>query len=559
MDIFLKGGRQVRLGQENLLGQGGEGVVYGKDGQAFKIYHDPARSLVPDKLAELARIADARVIAPTDLLYDSTMRVVGYQMRLVERGVTICEAMTRAYRARRGLGQDAYHPHVEDLRQALDRVHAAGVVLVDLNDLNVLLVQDGVRILDLDSAQTPSFRATAIQAGIRDPLANGARFEVGADWYAFAILAFELFCGAHPFRGSHPDASTMVDRMRLGLSALDARARLPAAAYPVSGIPASYRGWLEAVLSNQTREAPRVRPSLAAVIVAPAARPAAGRRLVAELVAKYPKPVLRAWGRGRYLVVVVEGGDLYYNSRLTRFTRPRGADLAVGYAHEDDERAFACYVNADGEVKVYDLLEDREVPCSMRADEISSVGRRVLLRQGSSVYELSFWPGKQTVAVGTKKIANCLAYGMAKLGQGALVQVMLQTLVLTLMSEFGSAREVRIPELKGYRPLQVWGTPAVGVLRVAKNCRIDRVVVSLRQDGSYDLRVTEDCPDDLDLARTMSGIVADRRDDEVLMWGEEDPGRVVSAQMPEDDYGMLFEHMGAVYASHGCEIVRIRS
>lgn len=560
MDVYLSGGHRISLSQSDLLGQGGEGAVYAHGSHAYKISHDPSKCLPADKVAQLAAIADPRAVAPEDLIFNAKMQVIGHRMPLVQKAVSVCEGMTRAYRTRRGLGQEAYHRHVEELRETLWNVHKAGVVLVDLNDLNVLLLSDTVRIIDLDSAQTRSFPATALQDLVRDPLARGPRFDEGSDWYAFAILAFELFCGAHPFRGSHPKAGTIADRMRLGLSALDSLARLPAAAYPISGIPTNYRGWLEAVLSNKTREAPDLTGRIVATVphILPAAVAAALAQLIADPLAKYPQIVLRAWGLGGRVVSLLQDGSLRFNSQPTKFRLQPGTKLVVGAARQNLDRAFAAYVDASGMLRIYDLAQDEEVASTLQADEVSTTGSQIIFRQGSAIYELSFVLGRMGASAGARRIGNCMPHA-TKLGEGAAVQVMLQTLTLSMLSETGQTREVMLPELKGYRPLGVWSAGSVAVIRAAKGRRVDRIIVQVQDDGNHKTTILEDCPDELDLARSSGGVIADGIGDQVRIWRESDPTTFQVFALPPGDYGPLAEHRGHIIAPAGDLVVRLRS
>lgn len=557
MNVYLDGGRCVRLGTADLIGQGGEGAVYASGPHAYKIYHDPARAVPAAKIRELAAIGDPRVVVPSDLLHDDQKKVIGYRMSLAS-GKTICEVMTRAYRTRRRLGQDAYHKVVEDLRAAVSRVHGAGIVLVDMNDLNVLVDGDSVRIIDLDSAQTPSHNARALQALVRDPLATGPRYDAGCDWYAFAILAFELFCGAHPFRGTHPGAATLAERMRLGLSLLDPVARMSPAAYPVAGIPQSYRGWLEAVLSNKCRDAPSSGMQFAAVLPPAAPVPQPGQAaLHAQVLLQLPGQVLRVWGVGEHLVCLLEDGRVFLDGLDARLALPRGAHMVAGASRHGPDRAYAAYVES-GMLVVHDLSAGAPVPCSMGADEVATVGDMILYRQQDAIYELVPVAGARSASVGARRVGNCMPRS-TRLGDGAALQVQLKTLVLSLFTESGQTREVPLPELQGYRPLGAWGAGTVAAIRAAKGQRVDRVVVRVNPDGSHSIQVEENRPDDLDLALTSSGVVADRDGDSVRLWRGSDPARAATLSLPQGDVGPLATYKGFVVAPMGSTVVRLKS
>lgn len=556
MDVYLSGGKVVRLNSNDLIGQGGEGAVYASGSLAYKIYHDPALILPPDKVRELAAIRDPRVVSPEDLLYNAKGKPIGYYMGLVEKGTTICEGMTPAFRARRRLGQDAYHKAVDELLAAIHSVHRAKVVLVDLNDLNVFLVPDSVRIIDLGSAQTPSYPATAVQALVRDPLASGPHFDEGSDWYAFAILAFELFCGAHPFCGTHPGIRTVAERMRQGASAFDPLVRLPGVVYPLSGIPAKYRSWMEAVLSNKSREAPGGSGIAVPVQVVQRAQPApqaAAGSLSADVLFSFPQRILRTWGIGSHLVSLGEDGTVYADARRTGFKLPAGAPMVAGTSRQGSDHLFAGYL-VGGEMRIYDLVAEREVQAVFAADEVANTGHMMIFRNQNSIYEVM----PVGVSAGAKRIGNCMPR-TTKLGDGAAIQVMLQTAILSALSEAGRTREIALPNLLGYKPLGVWAAGSVAVLRAAKGRRVDRIVVQVADDGTAQTFHTEDLGDDLDLARTSSGVVADRVGDLVRLWHEASPASVTTFNLPQGDVGPLASYQGIIVAPMGNQVVRLRS
>ena len=68
---FIPGQGQIKLGQREFKGQGGEGSVYVKGRHAYKIYADPSRCITPVKIAELCVLAQANIIRPLELVLDA--------------------------------------------------------------------------------------------------------------------------------------------------------------------------------------------------------------------------------------------------------------------------------------------------------------------------------------------------------------------------------------------------------------------------------------------------------------------------------------------------------
>jgi hypothetical protein len=249
----------VVLDDRSFVAHGGQGRVWARGERAYKVPDDASTVIPAAKIAELARIVDpcvARPLAPIEA--EDRRTTIGHTMRLVANAVPWAQLVPRPSRARFGLDDRHALGLVERLRERVLGLHAVGVAMVDLHGWNVLVA---VRrrepwLVDLDGAQTPSFPATAIAAHIADPHARAGVFGPATDWFAFAITTFELLCGIHPYRGTHPRVQTLADRMRARLSVLSPEVRVPPSCTPVDRLPRAWRDWYRAVLEVGAREPP---------------------------------------------------------------------------------------------------------------------------------------------------------------------------------------------------------------------------------------------------------------------------------------------------------------
>ena len=245
MKVHVQGQGIVELGQREFVASGGEGQVFRRGHTAFKVYTDPKKSLPIGKITELARIADPHVVRPQALLVDpQTAAPIGYTMAYVERTMPLCQLFTRAFREREGLTPERMLDLVVSLRDLIGQVHAADVLIVDLNEMNFLVDQRYSQIyaIDVDSYQTRSYPATAIMPSVRDwSVKSSSGFSRDSDWFSFAILAFQLLVAIHPYKGKHPKVSGLEERMRGNLSAFDPSVTLPKGVYSVDQIPGALR------------------------------------------------------------------------------------------------------------------------------------------------------------------------------------------------------------------------------------------------------------------------------------------------------------------------------
>lgn len=243
-------GRRVSLRAEDALGDGGEATVTRVGELAVKVYHQPSedRARKLDALLALGPALPGRVVAPTALVRDAKgKRVVGFAMRALAPGHDVLAALSRrAARAQRGLGPGAVAAIFLDAHATLGAIHAAGLVVGDLNDMNETFSPDPtgaltVDFLDVDSFQLPGHPCEVATEAFLDPdlygpdlaapvaTAGGAprAFRPANDWYSFAVLLFRSLTLVHPYGGVDPSLPSLPRRAAARRSVL-----APGVTYP---------------------------------------------------------------------------------------------------------------------------------------------------------------------------------------------------------------------------------------------------------------------------------------------------------------------------------------
>lgn len=257
MKVRIDGGRTLTLGRDRFVAAGGQGRVYAFGDVAIKIYDDPDAALNPAQLDTLRRIRHPRLVVPDAVVrHAGDGTVVGHTMRLVADARPVAQLVPTAFWRREGWDRNDALRLVATIADAIAAVHGAGAAVVDLNDTNIVVTTSDWQpsLIDADSWQFPGRPATAASPAYADPRAPS--FDARSDWFSFAVLAFELLVGMHPFKGKHPRIKGLSARMDAGLSAFDPGVRRPAACRPLDPLPSSLRAWLEAVLSHRRREPP---------------------------------------------------------------------------------------------------------------------------------------------------------------------------------------------------------------------------------------------------------------------------------------------------------------
>lgn len=500
MRVQVKGGAAVTLTKNDFLAQGGEGAVYVKGQTAFKIYLDPKKMIPEGKVTELGGIADPNVIRPQAIVLDSKNRPVGYTMRFAPKTYALCQLFPRTFREREGLEPQQVVELVQNMRDRVAAIHQAGVLVVDLNEMNVLVSRDFSDSfwIDADSYQTRSYPATAIMPSVRDWMVKGMDFTESSDWFSFACVTFQLFVGIHPYKGRHPSVKGMDARMQQGISVFNPEVGIPRVCYPFDVIPQAYYDWFKAVLEDGKRVPPPKDMQGVAVVLAPSMRIVTGG---ADLVFK---EIQSMPGKGTFYQVhgnVVRRGDETY------FTNYHNVELdgvsPIEIAEEPSSGTPVVGYLKDGLLKLstaFGLTIQQSV--ELPADEVSSYDGRMYARVGERVLELKFSKAGNRVLVSSQVAANVMPLA-TRLFSGCAIQNAAGTPFVSLFPKSGTHRQIKVPELEGYKVVEAkYDLGVMMVLAVdTKTGSYDRLVFrfadgSYSEDGhtwrEYDLRIVED-------------------------------------------------------------------
>lgn len=266
MNIIVQGKGQITLTDRNFIAEGGEGKVYGKGSTIYKIYSDINKMIPEGKIRELSVLTKDNILNPQNIILDNKSRPVGFTMNRVNNSTPVCKLFNTDYRNRNGITPEMTLELIENIQETLNFIHTNNIICADLNELNYLVKENDYinpYFIDVDSYKTPSFPATAIMPNIRDYSTD--EFNSLTDWYSFAIIAFQLFVGIHPFKGKHPNfkKNTLMKRMKQNVSVFNKDTRIPASTRDFSHIPSQYMKWFHQVFEKGDRLPP---PSIAGLL-----------------------------------------------------------------------------------------------------------------------------------------------------------------------------------------------------------------------------------------------------------------------------------------------------
>lgn len=253
MDIYVES-KKIALNDSMFIASGGEGEVYGKDKTIYKIYH-PGKSIALSKIQELQELQKDNIIIPKEIIRDKQGNVIGYTMNWIKNSISMPKLFTNDFRNKNNFTNEMVIELVKRIITDTKYIHSKHCLIVDGNEFNYMVNEkfNTPYFIDTDSWATKNFPATALMDSIKDHHTKG--FNEFTDWFAFAILATQLFVGIHPYAGRHPDFKKydLENRMKANASIFGGNVSFPSSTRSFDLIPVRFKEWLIDVLQKGKR------------------------------------------------------------------------------------------------------------------------------------------------------------------------------------------------------------------------------------------------------------------------------------------------------------------
>jgi hypothetical protein len=438
-------GVEVVLDQRHFVARGAEGAVYAVGDLAYKVYHPGSKVLQRGKFQDLSALKHSQIVTPNSLLMGTDGAVVGYSMEYLNNTWPLCQLFTRAFQRRHNLTWSDLTGLVANMSVTLGHIHAAGMCVVDLNDLNTRVDNRFNRVffIDVDSWQTPRYPATAVMDSIRDRHAPAGVFTPQTDWFSFAILAFQMLVGVHPYKGTHPSVLGLDARMEQGISVFDPAVRLPPSCRALSTLPLPLKDWFMRTFEHGERSPPP--PAIGgqrAVTQAPRVRTRA-TGVIATEVTRFDKPIHHATTHHGHRFVLTPDGVFRDRYRLGP---AQPGNSILGFSAR---RGRAVLLSSNQQhLKLHGCDPPQDICFDLQTQAYCEVNGHIFLQVGSQILALVLQDvGSQIVAT-TRPIANILAHATT-LFDGVATQDMMGQAWVVLLSERGESQTLHLPELDG--------------------------------------------------------------------------------------------------------------
>ena len=579
MRVFIKGqNAAIDLGSRNFIAAGGQGNVFARNGVGFKVYHDPSSMLPLGKIQELQAINDPRIVKPEDILVDKNGHPIGYTTKFIDDAYTLCQLFPRVFRERERLTVDTMKELIRKMRDGIDHVHQAKVLIVDLNEMNFLVDKKfgNVYFIDTDSYQTPHYPATAIMDSIRDPmvLAPKHNWNENTDWYSFGIVSFQMFTGIHPFKGRYKgsrqefktklptdadDDTFAVTRRRMaaGISVMHPEVGIPDAAYPLDTIPKGYKAWYEAMFTQGKRCPPPVDFGALVAFTAPTVTISATAKLDIAEIGSFDGIISGVWSDGNHLVVATDKGVWLDGQRTTY--NPKVV-AGVGFSPRGSRAVLA---DGTAAVPVLTNITDRApIPFVLQGREVNSSDGRIYVRSDDRVHEVVLTDAGSQVIASTKEVVQSTPHA-TRLFPGVVVQNLLGSTFVSLLLRAGAALQLPVKELDKYKIIDAKFDHGVFMAIGAAKGRYDRIVIRFDDAGTADApRIINDItPSGLNFVVLDSGVCVCLNEDEKLEIFSSKPGGSTIKLVDDSILGgdmILAKHGGTLLFGRGSKLYKMK-
>ena len=269
MEYYVRGKGKVTLTQNEFIASGGEGTIFGKDDIIYKIYHSSQKMIPVAKIDELQVLSDPNILKPLDVLLDKRNNPIGFTMRWIKDAIALAKLFSNDFRKRNGVTNTSTVDLVENIKKTTESIHNYNCLIIDGNPFNYMTDSKKFIIpyfIDVGTYQTPHFPATAIMLTIKDW--HTKIFSETTDWFSFAIVSFQLFCGIHPYRGRHPGykMDELERRMKDNISVLNPKTSVPPSVRDFSCIPDRYFKWYFTLFEKGERTGPPSLPGTISIV-----------------------------------------------------------------------------------------------------------------------------------------------------------------------------------------------------------------------------------------------------------------------------------------------------
>lgn len=242
MKAQTESGKSITIDDRYEIKRGGEGKILTipeLPNQVAKIYLNANYQHMSKAQKDALACLDAELfVKPLELIFNKKGGdIIGFTMSYIPPDfVPLSAFYNKNYGANVGISDDFKLQVAEKVLEGVQAAHSQDVVIGDLSGLNILVnLQKEVKFIDTDSYETAVHTHWGVLLDeIRDYLYQG-QVSKESDYFAVAVVLFNLFTSLHPFKGVHKVVKSMAERMinKIPVFAQDSDLILPKCYEPI--------------------------------------------------------------------------------------------------------------------------------------------------------------------------------------------------------------------------------------------------------------------------------------------------------------------------------------
>lgn len=490
-ETVLIGGRQkITLGQNEYKAQGGEGTVYVSNGLAFKIYHDASKMIPEGKLLELKQIKTPNVLSPKDILYSpSSKKAVGFTMPYVDNTEYLTKLFSKGFKDNNNITPAMIVNVITEMQKQLQSLHGECIIVGDYNEMN-FLVDSKFSIpyhIDVDSYQTKNFPCTAIMDSVRDRRLPFGKFDDMSDWFAWAIVTFQMYTGIHPFKGRHPDYKTteLDKRMINNVSVFNPDVKIPKNCQDFSAIPKNQLDWYKNVFMKGDRSIPPIAGSIGFVPGFGVVAVTGIGNFKVDLINDYGSRVISVQYFDGFPYTITDKAIYRKRDEVFTFTQPPSHIKLVNVMGHKPVIA----IKQNGLVGFFDMNKTKLA--EIAADDMMVCnGNLYTISRNGQLIENYFETIGKTLHL-THTVDNISS--VYKMFDGVVIQDVFGKRRLSVPYQHNACASIMVPELEGYRIIDAKRIGHVCIIIGEKQGKYDRFVIFFDDTFStYDVKINSD-------------------------------------------------------------------
>ena len=246
----------IKFSPNEYMTSGGEGDIYLKKNIVYKIFHQPKNNDFQNKILLLQKLQHPSLAYPIESFFDQNQQMIGFSMKKLKADPVV-KMFSSIWQQNQQFDLENQLNFINKMRELLLFVHQKKAIVADGNEMNWLFDSSyQPYLIDLDSWQIAQHPATAIMPSIKDW--HSQSLNTFTDWFAWAIVSFQILTGIHPYKGTHPNfkKGDLASRMKANVSVFHSDVRYSQAVRDFSLIPKPLKDWYYQVFEKGLRDIP---------------------------------------------------------------------------------------------------------------------------------------------------------------------------------------------------------------------------------------------------------------------------------------------------------------